>query len=965
MRKRCIIVCLFVCLFCSCVTVESQINPAKGENLFQEYQRFEDVPGVTEQEIADIAALRGKYGSFRYAINHSSEAFYNANGTIEGFANLYCEWMTSFFGIPFEAEILEWDALIEGLASGEVHFTGELTATEKRRETYLMTDAIAERVIKTFRLDGSESFSQLAINRTLNYAFLDGATSFAYVQEGAEYPFTATFVADYDQAIQLLRSGEIDAFFEDGSAEAALDDYPDIVAEIYYPLVYTSVSLSTTNKEFSPFINVMQKYLDCGGIYYLTELYNQGEQLYLKHKLFSQLTQEEVEYLNSMQEHIPIAAECDNYPISFYNANEGTWQGIIHDVLGNVSELTGLTFEIRNGHQATWPELLKLLETGEVALVSELISSKERQGLFLWPDEAYSTDSFAAISMEEQPIIKVNQIWYSTVALAKDSAYEEVFDKWFPNHQNTVRLPSMYDCYAALERGQVDFVMSSRNSMLSMTNYFEKTGFRVNILFGSVFESRFGINQNEKLLCSILSKAQRLVDTKSIADHWTHRVFDYRAKLARNQRPYLIGLAGLLMVILVLVVMLSLRRIKTGKELEKLVMQRTKELAVQTQAAQQASRAKSDFLSHMSHEIRTPLNAIIGMAQISGQVPDVPQKAKQANREIIVASNHLLGVLNDILDMAKIESGKFNLVCEPFALVPAMHEIEGIIIQRCEEKDIQLDTHIDCELEKGVLGDKLRLKQVLINLLGNAVKFTDAGGRIDFAVELICEMAEEATFRFSVQDNGIGLSELQKGQLFHAFTQADSSIAVRYGGTGLGLAISQSMVRAMGGEIYVESVLGEGSKFWFELAMKKAALPQEEETEEIPDLHGRRILLAEDVELNRIIFTELIRNTGVVVESAMDGQQALDMFSASSNGYYDLVLMDIQMPVLNGYEATQAIRSLPREDAKSVPVIAMTANAFAEDVDKALENGMDGHIAKPLDVSIVLRTLRRFLKSEK
>lgn len=935
---------------------------APADEPYPVYTHYTDIPGVTQEEIDAIEALKAQHPSFSIAMNHSTEAFYSHDGTIGGYTSLFCEWLSALFDMAFYPEIREWDALIAGLASHEIDFTGELTPTEERKSIYYMTDAIAERSLKIFRLRDSEALSTIHSERPLRYAFLDGATSAGYIGGASEYAFTTCFVSDYDEVVALLRAGQIDAFFEDGTAEAAFDEYEDIVTEEFFPLIYTPVSLCTANPAFSPIISVVQKYLAHGAIYHLTELYNQGEQDYQKQKLLRHLSAEELAYLDKHQDGIPIAAEYDNYPVSFYNETEDQWQGIAHDVLAEISALTGLRFEIANSPDTSWSELLTALEDGELALITELIPSKDRTETFLWPEDAYSVDNYALVSLSTQEDIRVNQIWYSSIALPIDTAFETTFDLWFPNHQHTRRFASIDDCYAALERGEVDFVMGSRNSMLSMTNYSEKPGFKVNILFNNTYESRFGLNKEEQTLCAIIGEAQKLVDTESITNHWIHRVFDYRAKMARTQIPYLVAGCASLLLFLVLLVIILIRRQKSGKELEHLVGLRTAELAVQTRAAQQASQAKSDFLSRMSHEIRTPLNAIIGMAQVSQRVPEVPDKAKNANTEIISASHHLLGILNDILDMAKIESGKFSLTHEPFSMTSAMHEVSEIMAQRCEEMEIQFETNIHV-LPKGfVQGDKLHLKQILINLLGNAVKFTNEGGHIRFMVEHQKETETHIDLRFTVEDNGIGMSAEQVSQLFVPFTQADHSIAVRYGGTGLGLAISQSMVRRMGGIIEVESEPGKGSRFWFTIPFEKSTEIDDACAQiEMPNLDGKRILVVEDVEINRFIIAELLGGSGLLLEEAENGRMALERFKASAVGYFDLILMDIQMPEMDGYESTRAIRALPRADAGTVPIIAMTANAFHEDVTKAYESGMNAHIAKPLDVSLILKTLAEFL----
>ncbi|NLW79104.1 MAG: response regulator [Ruminococcaceae bacterium] len=402
---------------------------------------------------------------------------------------------------------------------------------------------------------------------------------------------------------------------------------------------------------------------------------------------------------------------------------------------------------------------------------------------------------------------------------------------------------------------------------------------------------------------------------------------------------------------------------RANDDLEATVRLRTQELEKQTHAAQVANRAKSDFLARMSHEIRTPLNAIIGMTQVARKTAD-DGKTRQSLDEITTASTHLLELVNDVLDMSKIESGKFVLAQEPFLLRPALEDVSAIIELRCREKQIDFASNLVDIPPLRVMGDRMRLKQVLINLLGNAVKFTPEGGAIDFTIRRVEETDTAIMAHFTVADNGIGMAEAQLEKLFRVFEQTDQNVAAHYGGTGLGLAISQSLVEQMGGHITVDSRPDEGATFRFELTLEKATEDVPEtpaEPGEMPDLAGKRVLLVEDIELNRMIMIELLADTGLEMVSAEDGRQAVARFKAAPRGYYNLIFMDIQMPNMDGYEATRAIRALDRPDAKTVPIIAMTANAYQEDVQKALEAGMNGHLAKPIDMDAVLRVLAREL----
>ena len=386
----------------------------------------------------------------------------------------------------------------------------------------------------------------------------------------------------------------------------------------------------------------------------------------------------------------------------------------------------------------------------------------------------------------------------------------------------------------------------------------------------------------------------------------------------------------------------------------------TGNLIVAREDALSSARAKSSFLANMSHEIRTPLNAIVGMANIAKRKTENQETLKPID-EILAASKHLMDLINDILDFSKIESGKMELINEAFDIYDAMQEVSSLIKPRCVEKNISFEPNLEQLPKVAVAGDKLRLKQVLINLLGNAVKFTDECGVIKFVVEKITQSDNEITLQFLVNDNGIGLTEEQKPKLFTAFEQGDSTVSIKYGGTGLGLAISQNIISAMGGIILVDSKYKEGSTFKFTITLQQMTSLQLPKVSEsiIEDfsLKGNRILLAEDIDINRVIVTELLADTGIDIQEATDGLHALHLFEQSEIDYYDLIFMDVQMPTMDGYQSTRAIRKLDRSDAKSIPIIAMTANAYREDVDKALDAGMNGHLAKPIDIEAVRKLL--------
>jgi PAS domain S-box-containing protein len=1202
------------------------------------FTSYRDIPGVTEDEIKAVEALQKNNQFFIYGMLSTTETFTGENGEIRGYSSLFCEWLSQLFGILFKPAIYEWGDLLAGMDAGEVDFTGEMTATAERRKTYFMTDAIVERSIKTFRLADSKPITEIIRSGPLRCCFLNGTTTIGNVTSRLRGEYEIILVNNYDTAYNALKSREADAYFAENPAEAVFDMYDDVIVEDFLPVIYSPVSLTARNPALRPVISIMQKALQNGSLDYLAGLYKLGENEYRRHKMLMRLSDEEKEYIHNHPA-VSFAAEYDNYPVSFYNKYDKQWEGIAHDVLKELEMLTGLTFKITNDQYAEWPELLHSLETGKTSMITELLHSEDRVGLFLWPVSVLLTDNYTLISRSDYPDISINDILRVKAGLIKDTAYTSSFRSWFPDHKNTVEYESSNTAFDALERGEVDMVMANLSQLLMLTNYYERTGYKANFVFDFASESTFGFHRNEALLCSVVDKALRLVDTRRISGQWMRRTYDYSVKLARSQRLLLISAAALLFCILVLLFALFQRNRRVGKRLEALVQKRTNDLVIQSatlaaafdatpdlifckdmdsrfmrcnktfenyfnireadivgkgdvdglglsaelaeqykerdrmivsegrmsvseeyipsadgtvqlfetskvpmiqngqitgllaishniterkemeEQALSASRAKSAFLANMSHEIRTPMNAIIGMIAIGKSASDIERK-DYCFKKIEDASAHLLGVINDILDMSKIEASKFELSPVEFDFEKMLQRVVNVVSFRMEEKRQKFTIRIDEEIPGNLTADDQRLAQVITNLLGNAVKFTPEEGSISLNTQFLEEKNGFCAIEISVSDNGIGISAEQQKNLFKSFQQAEATTARRFGGSGLGLVISRNIVEMMGGKIDVKSEPGKGSVFRFAIQAKRGAnvkqklIPQSvnpdnlrilavdddpdilayfmqmlrrygvscdtaasgeealklterngayniyfidwkmpgmdgmtlarklkasgsennvvamispvewsniedeakksgvdksiskplfpsailnvisecigEENKAEPDAKfefaglfaGRRILLAEDMEINREIVMALLEPTKAEIDCAENGTEAVRKYSEAPDKY-DLIFMDVQMPEMDGYEATRRIRiiedeirsgknlmAFPEEThtrllkrPNGIPIIAMTANVFREDIEKCLEVGMNDHVGKPLDIDEVFERLRTYLNN--
>ena len=397
-------------------------------------------------------------------------------------------------------------------------------------------------------------------------------------------------------------------------------------------------------------------------------------------------------------------------------------------------------------------------------------------------------------------------------------------------------------------------------------------------------------------------------------------------------------------------------------------MQRAQAIAAEAlQSAERASKAKTDFLSNMSHDIRTPMNAIVGLTALMENELDEPEKLADHLGKLKSSGQLLLGIINNILDMSRIESGKTTLTIEPMDLSHQLDQLNTMIFSQANVKKqtFTVSTHIQ---HKNLLADPTRLNQVLMNILSNAVKYTPQGGHIRFEAEELPRNEHYAKYRFIVQDDGIGMSAAYQKTLFDPFTREEKSGTNKVQGTGLGMAITKSIVDLMGGTIRVESATGKGTRFEVVLefpidaeadkVQTAPALP--EEAEAVSPLSGMNFLCAEDNAINAEILELLLETKGARCTICSNGQEIVDAFASVKPGEYDMILMDVQMPVMDGLEATRRIRSGENPLGRTIPILAMTANAFLEDMQKSKDAGMDEHLSKPVDINALEQTVKRF-----
>jgi len=1059
---------------------------------------YRDIPHITKKEIAAIESLIQSRGHFIYGQTPGTEAFILPDGTYAGFAPRLCAFLSRFFDTQFVLKLHDREALTNDFDKKTVDFTGDFPLAAELAGLYSLSHPMANRSKKIFSIPGKKIETENDI-RGFRIGFLGGTAEADQIKQ--YYPdlnFYLVPVDTIEAAAQMLRSGEIDALVSDGIVESILDKYELVRAKNLFPLINMPVPLATANAELQPIITAINKYIAVGGRDILSGLYREGEEEYTRYKLRTYFTEEEKAYLDDLTSKnrvVKIAIGRDCYPISFFNSSEAALRGIVLDILAETSRLTGITFETTSIDSLFRLDTLEVLPAeASLALVAQSPYIPGLNDKFPLSDKPFASGYYALMSKHDYPNLAVHQVERARVGAIKDSSFEKIYNALFPDNNNLITYNTEEDVFRAIAENQVDLFVGFT---LLQRDFRDFAPFKINIRLNTFLKWNFAFNNDEAILRSVMDKSLNHVRIDQIMHEWESKGHNYVKKMYEEDSQYFIIVTTALSFMLLIITSSLLRNRKLNRNLEKTVRERTHELELQTGVAQVASQAKSLFLANMSHEIRTPMNAIIGMTSIGMAAVDI-DRMKYCFTKIEDASEHLLGVINDILDMSKIEANKFELSPSEFNFEKMLQRVLNVINFRAEEKQQNITVHTDIAIPKFLFGDDQRLAQVLTNLLGNAVKFTPEKGLINLDVRLSGEEKGVYTLLTTVTDSGIGMNLEQQSQLFKAFQQAEISTTRKFGGTGLGLSISKSIVEMMGGQIWVESEPGKGSSFSFTIQLaqgaeieaksfasgvnlssirimavdddldmllyfsemaqqigitcdtatgaedalrvierngpchlyfidwkmpeidgieltkllkknpatsgsivimttsaewnaiaeeaKKAGVDKflskplfqsnieeilteylgvdQKHTVEAPAtagiFAGHCILLAEDVEINREIVKSLLESTLLEIDEAENGKEAVRKFSAAPEKY-GMIFMDVQMPEMDGYAATRAIRALDIPQAGTVPIVAMTANVFREDIEKCLEAGMSGHVGKPLNFKQVVGELRRYL----
>ena len=662
------------------------------------------------------------------------------------------------------------------------------------------------------------------------------------------------------------------------------------------------------------------------------------------------LNEEEKQWLDAHENTIRVGYLKDNLP--FCGEENGKLTGILGTVLDTVREKYEIT--IKTVPCSTGEEMNEALQSGEIDIAGPILQDFYTQEQF----QVVLTDEIFDIT----PVVIYKGNEYtdslSTIAATETSLYSKLMvSRLFPDAE--IKLyDTQEECLEAVANGKVGatVIPSSKINLLNESSLTKSLSFAE---MAKRQELGMFTTRENRRAATIINKA--IVQSSNILNGVVLAQNSVSEKKMTLQ-DVLAEYAGLAIVVSFVIIFVLLLLVYSLSVSRKKQMEALKE----AQDANAANIAKTTFLNHMSHDIRTPMNAIVGFTEIAmKRKPD--KEVENCLKKIRQSSEYLMTLMNDVLDISRIESGKLEYKPVPVDLRDMLNTVLSIARGYIENRDLNLYVSREELKTPYVMADELRIREVLLNIISNAVKFTKDGGTISFVAENCPgNDAHHVIVRYRISDTGIGMSEEFLDRIFDEFSQENDGARTSYKGTGLGMAIAKKYVDLMGGKIEVSSRQGIGSIFTVEIPLLIAEHVETEEKEKLRkdiDLHGLHVLLAEDNDLNAEIAVSLLEEQGMIVTRAADGKSVLAQFCHTDPGTFDLILMDIMMPEMNGYETTKAIRNLPdRPDGKKIPVIAMTANAFAEDVQAALDAGMDDHVAKPVDMEILTSVITKYIE---
>ena len=899
------------------------------------------------------------------------------DGERSGYGYEYEQSVAAYTGWTYEYIKGGWSELLEQMERGDIDLMGGISYTDERAEKMLFSDLPMGEEKYYLYADLAHTDISASDLSTLNgkrIGLLAGSvheTQFSEWEEKHGLQLQHVAIIGLEDALQKLASHEVDCIVSTETPQLVAVGMSAIVSiggsDIYF-------AINKSRPDLKEALDSAMRKIASDKPFYADELY----QRYLSAVSSPALSSEEQDWLT---QHGTVRVGCLNQDggFSFLDPESKALVGVVNDYISTASDSISsqhLAFELIGFD--TMEDEMQALQNGSIDFIFHFAQNPyvAEQNDFVLSDTVL-TLNMAAITKQDY----FDESAENTVAVAKD----DLLIKWYVSYNypdwNVLDCDSAKQAEAAVLSGLADCLLV-RSGGVKQYNNNKKLH---SVFLTQVGTTSFAVARGNSTLLSILNKTLRTIPSSMLSGVLSM----YESSLEKvtvvdfvKDNLMSVSASFLLVFVLILLLILGfLRQAKLAEADAKQAARESQELNQKLQASQHelqtallqaenANAAKTTFLSNVSHDIRTPMNAIVGITTLMESEPDLSEKVQGYLVKLRASSDHLLNLINEILDMNKIESGKTTLNIQPFNLADQLAQIDNVIRPQTKERGQTFTVQTHNIQHEDVEGDATRLQQVLLNILSNAVKYTNNGGHITFEIEELPREGHYARYKFTVADNGIGMSEEFQKHIYESFIRAENSVTNKVQGTGLGMAITKNLVDMMGGAISLESQLGKGSRFEVMLEFKIDPEAREHHSPDAPQeedavLVGMKFLCAEDNDINAEILQAMLELQGASCTRFRDGSEIVKAFQTVKPGDYDAILMDVQMPGMDGYEATRAIRSSDNPLGKTIPIIAMTANAFAEDVQKSFEAGMDAHLSKPVDLAALEQTLRQFRRPSK
>lgn len=894
---------------------------------------------------------------------YTSNAFQNGTDDASPKSGYAYKFMTSisyFTNWKYQYVYGSFSELYPKLISGEIDAMAGLAKNDERIAEFLFPDDAMGR--KTYYIYAKQDNNDITTDRRTMKGKKVGVVGARIMDMQLqkwekERPMGINIVkfSGFNNLYDALMAGEVDGIMAYADDTSVLKDVKPVVklGEVPYYMAFNKQRGDLVD-DFNAAFGILNE-LDPHYVQNMQNAYANSN------VINTTLTQMEREWTNN-HKRIKLGYLNNYLPYSDQDANgkaTGIVTNVVEEICHKLSLGDGTNIDYIN--YDNYSNMLKELREGRLDAIFPVGGNSwynEKDGLFVTSPVVTSTMVLVfkyQISDNTTDRIAVN---------CNNDMQRYYIETYYPDAE-IVFYNSIEECLEAVKEGEANSTVVNGIRVNTLLTNSEYQGLSF-VTLSNNDERCFGVQAGNDSLLIMLNRGLKLIGN-DFGSSASHMYIKSRYSTLDYIREHALAVMFVVVIVFALILVLILRGQRKTARFISQIKRHNKELEKAHAEAEYANSAKTLFLSNMSHDIRTPMNAIIGFTNLAKQNIENPTTLSDYLQKISISSSHLLSLINEILDMSRIESGKVQLNKADISLSKLMNELKVITEERAKEKNINIEfsnkVHHDF-----VHADKLRLLQILINIIGNAVKYTDKGGWVKVCLsEEKATNDERATFVFSIKDNGIGMSEDFQQHMFEAFTRERTATISRIQGTGLGMAITKRLVDMMDGNIEVKSAKNVGSEFIITIALPiaESAINQAIEEEEIPeeiDFTGKHILLVEDNELNQEIATAILEELGWKVDVACNGKVAVDTIEEREAGYYEAILMDIQMPVMNGYDAAKAIRNLDDDKKRNIPIIALTANAFDEDKRQAFDAGMNGHLAKPIDPAQIMKTLQQTLR---